>query len=135
MNTIFHRKIVNIFLTTSSNICFRYPQHMFWLRSKKIKFSLCTIYLTKVLLTCISTLHYCISFLLLYNKYSHVCFNIVRNSSCRTCVDPGAGDRKITKLLLVWTPWKTLSYSASIQCWAIISPPAKHHLNVLLAGQ
>ena len=27
------------------------------------------------------------------------------------------------------TPEKSQSYQASIQCWAIIDPPAKHHLN------
>ena len=33
-------------------------------------------------------------------------------------------------------PLKITSYQASIQCWAIIGPPAKRHLNgVLLAGQ
>ena len=49
----FQLKIVNIFLPINFNICFgcskershrdgsfEYPQHMFWLRNKKIKFSL-----------------------------------------------------------------------------------------------
>ena len=48
MNIIFERKIVNIYLPISFNICFgcskepshrdgsvEYPQHMFWLRNKK----------------------------------------------------------------------------------------------------
>ena len=48
---IFERKIVNIFLPISLNMCFgcskepshrdgsfEYPQHMFWLRNKKIDF-------------------------------------------------------------------------------------------------
>ena len=52
----FERKIVNIFLPISWNICFgclkepshwdgsfEYPQHMFWLRNKKIIFSLRTL--------------------------------------------------------------------------------------------
>ena len=49
------RKIVNIFLPINFNICFgcskeknetvllSTPQHMFWLRNKKIKFSLHTL--------------------------------------------------------------------------------------------
>ena len=49
----FQRKSVNIFLPINFNICFgrskepfhldgsfEYPQHMFWLRNKKVKFSL-----------------------------------------------------------------------------------------------
>ena len=49
-------KIVNIFLSIIYNICFgfpkepshldgyfEYPQHMFWLRDKKINFLLCTL--------------------------------------------------------------------------------------------
>ena len=56
MNKNFQRKIVNIFLPINVNICFgcwkelthwegsfEYPQHMFWLRNKKIKFSLHTL--------------------------------------------------------------------------------------------
>ena len=47
-NNIFERKIANIFLPIHINICFgsskeliltvsfEYPQHMFWLRNKKI---------------------------------------------------------------------------------------------------
>ena len=51
MNTIFQREIVNIFLPIIVSICFgcskepshrdgsfEYPQHMFWLRTKKILF-------------------------------------------------------------------------------------------------
>ena len=51
MNKIFERKIVNIVLPISFNICFgytkepshgdgafEYPQHMFWLRNKEINF-------------------------------------------------------------------------------------------------
>ena len=51
----FQRKILNIFLPISFNICFgcskepshrdgsfEYPQHMFWLRNKKVNFSLRT---------------------------------------------------------------------------------------------
>ena len=54
--TIFERKIVNICLPISFNICFgcskelfhwegsfEYPQHVFWLRNKKFKFSLRTL--------------------------------------------------------------------------------------------
>ena len=50
------RKFVNIFLPINFNICFgcskepshwdgsfEYPQHMFWLRNKKIKLSLSTL--------------------------------------------------------------------------------------------
>ena len=34
------------------------------------------------------------------------------------------------------SPEKSQSYQASIQCWAIIGTPAKHHLNrVSLAGR
>ena len=47
----FQRKIVNFFLPMNFNICFgcskepfEYPQHMFWLRNKKIKFSLLNLY-------------------------------------------------------------------------------------------
>ena len=53
---IFWRKIVNIFLPICFNICFRcskepsqqdgsfeYPQHMFWLRNKKVNFFLRTL--------------------------------------------------------------------------------------------
>ena len=56
MNKNFQRKIVNIFLLISFSICFgcskepshldgsfEYPQHMFWLRNKKIVFLLCTL--------------------------------------------------------------------------------------------
>ena len=46
----FQRKIVNIFLPINFNICCgcseepsQYPQHMFWLRNKKNKFSLRTL--------------------------------------------------------------------------------------------
>ena len=55
MNKIFQRKIVNIFLRISYNICFacskvpsssdspfEYPQHMFWLRNKGKNF-VCTL--------------------------------------------------------------------------------------------
>ena len=51
INKIFESKFVNIFLTISLNICFvcskepshrdgtfEYPQHMFWLKNKKIDF-------------------------------------------------------------------------------------------------
>ena len=46
MNKILESKIVNIFLLISFNICFgcskdgsfEYPQHVFWLRNKKIIF-------------------------------------------------------------------------------------------------
>ena len=31
--------------------------------------------------------------------------------------------------MLVRNPLKSQSYQASIQCWAIIGPPAKRHLN------
>ena len=38
--------------------------------------------------------------------------------------------------MLIRIPWKSQSHQACIQCWAIIHPPAKCHLNgVLLAGQ
>ena len=38
--------------------------------------------------------------------------------------------------ILVWIPWKSQSYQASIQCWAITSTQAKRHLNdVSLAGR
>ena len=38
--------------------------------------------------------------------------------------------------ILVWIPWKSQSYQASIQCWAITSTPANRHLNgVSLAGR
>ena len=56
------RKIINIFLPINLNVCFgcskepshcdssfEYPQHMFWLRNKKVKFSLRTLK-TKVLI-------------------------------------------------------------------------------------
>ena len=56
VNKKYQRKIVNIFLPINFNInfgCskepshldgfFEYPQHMFWLRNKKIKFSLHTL--------------------------------------------------------------------------------------------
>ena len=56
INTIIGRKIVNIFLSISLNKCFsglkepshwggsfEYPQHMFWLRNKKISYWLRTI--------------------------------------------------------------------------------------------
>ena len=52
----FERKIANIFLSIAFNMCFgcseepshrdgsfEYPQHMFWLRNKKINFQLCTL--------------------------------------------------------------------------------------------
>ena len=51
INKIFEHKFVNIFLTISLNICFvcskepshrdgsfEYPQHMFWLKNKKMNF-------------------------------------------------------------------------------------------------
>ena len=60
MNKFFQRKIVNIFLPISFNICFgcskepshrngsfEYSKHMFWLRNKKINFRHALI--TKVL--------------------------------------------------------------------------------------
>ena len=56
INKFFQRKIVNIFLPINFSISFgcskershrdssfEYPQHMFWLRNKKIQFSLCTL--------------------------------------------------------------------------------------------
>ena len=56
INKKFQRKIVDIFLPINFNICFgcskelshcdgsfECPQHMFWLRNKKIKFSLHTL--------------------------------------------------------------------------------------------
>ena len=56
INKKFQPKIVNIFLSINFNKCFgyskelshwdgsfEYPQHMFWLRTKKIKFSLLTL--------------------------------------------------------------------------------------------
>ena len=54
---------------------------------------------------------------------------------------PPPPPRKITKIRVskqYWSrsPEKSQSYQASIQCWAIIGPPAKRHLNaVSLAGQ
>ena len=63
------------------------------------------------------------------------------------CADPEgeAGGRdtpwKITNIwgslaILVWIPLKSQSYQSSIQCWAIIGPVAKRHLNgVSLAGR
>ena len=63
-----------------------------------------------------------------------------------TCTDPEGGWEQgvwtpITNLydffvILVQIPWKSQSYQASTQCWAIISQPAKQHFNVVsLAGQ
>ena len=56
INNIFKHKTVNIFLPISHKICFgcsqepshwdgsfEYPQHMFWLRNKKINFSVHTL--------------------------------------------------------------------------------------------
>ena len=56
LETIFWRKIVNIFLPINFNICFgcsnepsqwdgsfEYPQHMFWLRNKKVNFLVRTL--------------------------------------------------------------------------------------------
>ena len=56
LNKSFERKSVNIFLSISLNMCFgcskepslgddsfEYPQHIFWLRNKKMKFELCTL--------------------------------------------------------------------------------------------
>ena len=56
LNKKFQRKIVNIFLPIIFSICFgcskepshldssfNYPQHMFWLRNKKIMFLVCTL--------------------------------------------------------------------------------------------
>ena len=67
----FPRKIVNIFLPINFNICFgcskepshwdgsfKYPQHMFWLRNKKIKFSLRTLNFSPV--SYISSLFICV---------------------------------------------------------------------------
>ena len=43
---------------------------------------------------------------------------------------------RVSKQYWSRSPEKSQSYQASIQCWAIISPPAKRHLNgVSLAGQ
>ena len=61
-----------------------------------------------------------------------------------TCADPeGVGgwtpslkNHKKSGFLaiLIGIPWKSQSYPASIQCWAIIGPPVKHHC-VSLAGR
>ena len=67
-----------------------------------------------------------------------------------SCADPEGGSGppsppplpwKITKIygslaILVRIPLKSQSYQSSIQCWAIIGPPAKRHLNgVSMAGR
>ena len=62
-------------------------------------------------------------------------------------MDPEGGDRgsrpclknqkkyRVSKQYWSLSPEKSQSYQASIQCWANIGPPAKHHLNgVSLAG-
>ena len=35
---MFERKILMDFLSISLNLCFEYPQHMFWMNDKKINF-------------------------------------------------------------------------------------------------
>ena len=73
MNTFFERKNVNIFLPISLNIClgcskdpshsdgsFEYPQHMFWLRNKKIIFLVHTFKLKACCIqkNCIHCIHF-----------------------------------------------------------------------------
>ena len=61
---------------------------------------------------------------------------------CGSRGDRGSGPPwKITKIvgslsILVRIPLKSQSYQSSIQCWAIIGPPVKRHLNgVALTGR
>ena len=64
-----------------------------------------------------------------------------------SCADPEGGTGgpdppeksqkyRVSKQYWSGSPGKSQNYKASIQCRAIIGPPAKHHLNgVLLAGR
>ena len=60
INKNFSPKIINIFLPIILIICFEYPQHMFWLKNKKIIFVSYSffIFLTESLLSHNNTIQY-----------------------------------------------------------------------------